>query len=171
MPASPDARALAPRSARLSNDDFGAKNLEESERNRTAQFRFNDSGAVNLPLFTLIIGQVNQEPSMPTRARAAATDAREDIISPAAMSALSPGVVSAMGTVGAAVLKMHKQALDKKPDWFWHLFAVCEAKAARIAEQATHGAGACGDATFVEMYAKSLPALVTKALAARTSKH
>ena len=108
---------------------------------------------------------------MPTRARAAATDAREDIISRAAMSALSPGVVSAMGTVGAAVLKMHKQALDKKPDWFWHLFAVCEAKAARIAEQATHGAGACGDATFIEVYAKSLPALVTKALAARTSKH
>ncbi|SHK55004.1 hypothetical protein SAMN05444159_3552 [Bradyrhizobium lablabi] len=108
---------------------------------------------------------------MPTRARAAATDAREDIISPAAMSALSPGVVSAMGTVGAAVLKMHKQALDKKPDWFWHLFAVCEAKAARIAEQATHSPQACGDATFIEVYAKTLPVLVTKALETRTSKH
>jgi hypothetical protein len=108
---------------------------------------------------------------MPNKARAAATDAREDIISPAAMSALSAGVVSAMGTVGAAVLKMHKQTLDKKPDWFWHLFAVCEAKAARVAEQATHGPQACGDATFIEVYAKTLPALVTKALAARTSKH
>jgi hypothetical protein len=108
---------------------------------------------------------------MPNKARAAATDAREDIISPAAMSALSPGVVSAMGTVGAAVLKMHKEALDKKPDWFWHLFAVCEAKAARIAEQATHGPQACGDATFIEVYAKSLPTLVTKALQARISKH
>jgi hypothetical protein len=108
---------------------------------------------------------------MPTRARAAATDAREDILSPAAISAMSPGVVSAMGAVGAAVLKMHKEAMDKKPDWFWHLFAVCEAKAARVAEQATHGPQACGDATFIEVYAKSLPALVTKALAARTSKH
>ena len=108
---------------------------------------------------------------MPTKARAAATDAREDILSPAAISALSPGVVSAMAAVGAAVLKMHREAMDKKPDWLWHLFAVCEAKAARIAEQATHGAGACGDATFIEVYAKTLPALVTKALAARTSKH
>src|SRR5258707_12910438 len=100
MPASPDARALAPRSARLSNDDFGAKNLEESERNRTAQFRFNDSEPVNFPLFTLIIGQVNQEPSMPTKARAAATDAREDIISPAAMYswfAVITGLVSGVG--------------------------------------------------------------------------
>ncbi len=88
---------------------------------------------------------------MPTRVRAAAADAREDIMSPAAISAMSPGVVSAI--------------------WFWHLFAVCEAKAARVAGQATHGAGACGDATFIEVYAKSLPALLTTALEARTSKH
>src|SRR5258708_22984605 len=115
------------------------QNLEESERNRTAQFRFNDSEAVNFPLFTLTIGQVNQEPSMPTKARAAATDAREDIMSLAAMTAISPGVVSAMGTVGAAVIKMHKEAKDKKPESFFHLFSKCEAKAARIAEQAAHG--------------------------------
>jgi hypothetical protein len=108
---------------------------------------------------------------MPTKARAAATDAREDILSPAAMNALSPGVVSAMGTVGAAVLKMHRETMDKKPDWFWHLFAKCEAKAARLAEQATHGPQACGDATFIEVYAKSLPALVTKALETQASKH
>jgi len=108
---------------------------------------------------------------MLTRARAAATDAREDILSPAAMSALSPGVVSTMGAVGAAVIKMHKEAMDKKPDWFWHLFAKCEAKAARIAEQATHGPQACGDATFIEVYAKSLPALVAKALETQTSEH
>jgi hypothetical protein len=108
---------------------------------------------------------------MPTKARAATTDAREDILSPAAISALSPGVVSAMGAVGAAVIKMHKEAMDKKPDWFWHLFAVCEAKAARLAEQAAHGPHACGDATFIEVYAKSLPMLVTKALQARISKH
>jgi hypothetical protein len=147
------------------------KNLGIPERNRTSQFSSIFSEAVNFPLFTLMIGQVNQEPSMPTRARAAATDAREDILSPAAISAISPGVVSAMGAVGAAVLKMHKEAMDKKPDWFWHLFAVCEAKAARVAEQAAHGPQACGDATFIEVYAKSLPVLVTKALAARASKH
>src|SRR5258708_19878041 len=115
------------------------QNLEESERNRTAQFRFNDSDAVNFPLFTLTIGQVNQEPSMPTKARAAATDAREDIMSPAAMSAISPGVVSAMGTVGAVVIKMHKEAMDKKPDWFWHLFSKFQPKPAPIAEQSAHG--------------------------------
>jgi len=108
---------------------------------------------------------------MPTKARAAATDAREDILSPAAISALSPGVISAMGTIGAAVIKMHKEAMDKKPEWFWHLFAKCEAKAARIAEQAAHGPRACGDATFIEVYAKNLPALVTKALETHASKH
>jgi len=103
---------------------------------------------------------------MPTKARAAATDAREDIMSPAAMSAISPGVVSAMGTVGAAVIKMHKEAMDKKPEWFWHLFSKCEAKAARIAEQAARGPRSNGDATFIEIYAKNLPALVAKALGA-----
>jgi hypothetical protein len=108
---------------------------------------------------------------MPTRARAAATDTREDIMSPAAITAMSPGVVSAMGAVGAAVIKMHKEAMDKRPEWFWHLFAKCEAKAARVAEQAAHGRDACGDATFIEVYAKTLPALVTKALETRTSKH
>jgi hypothetical protein len=100
---------------------------------------------------------------MPTKARAAATDAREDILNPAA--------ISAMGAVGAAVIKMHKEAMDRKPDWFWHLFAKCEAKAARIAEQAAHGPNACGDATFIEVYAKNLPALVAKALETQTSKH
>ena len=108
---------------------------------------------------------------MPTKARAAATDAREDIMNPGAISAMSPGVVSAMGAVGAAVIKMHKEAMDRKPEWFWHLFAKCEAKAARIAEQAAHGPRACGDATFIEVYAKTLPVLVTKALETRTSKH
>ena len=71
---------------------------------------------------------------MPTKARTAATtrpaQAREDIINPQA------GAVSAMSAVGAAVLKRHKHAMDKKPEWFWHIFAKCEAKAARIAEQA-----------------------------------
>src|SRR5260370_25641608 len=148
------------------------KYLDIPERNRKAELRTIDSEAVNFPgLASPKIGQVNQEPSMPTRVRAAAADAREDIMSPAAISAMSPGVVSAMGAVGAAVIKMHKEAMDKKPDGFWHLFAKCEAKAARIAEQAAHGPHACGDATFIEVYAKSLPALLTTALEARTSEH
>jgi len=108
---------------------------------------------------------------MPTKTRAAATDTREDIMNPAALSAMSPGVISAMGTVGAAVIKMHRAEMDKRPEWFWHLFAKCEAKAARIAEQATHGPHACGDATFIEVYAKSMPALVATALETHASKH
>lgn len=101
---------------------------------------------------------------MPRKARATASDAREDIMSAAALSTMSAGVVNAMGAVGAAVIKMHKEAVDKKPDWFWHIFAVSEAKAARVAEQATHGPGACGDATFIEVYAKTLPTLFAAAL-------
>jgi hypothetical protein len=108
---------------------------------------------------------------MPTKTKAAATDTREDILSPAAISAMSPGVISAMGAVGAAAIKMHKAEIDKKPEWFWHLFAKCEAKAARIAEQAAHAPHACGDATFIEVYAKTMPALLTKALETHTSKH
>ena len=42
------------------------------------------------------------------KARAAAVEAREDIISSTAMSAMSAGAVSAMGTIGAAVVKQHK---------------------------------------------------------------
>jgi hypothetical protein len=61
---------------------------------------------------------------------------------------------------------MNKEMMHKKPDWFWHLFAKCEARAARIAEQAARAPNACGDATFIEVYAKSLPKLVTAALSA-----
>jgi len=103
---------------------------------------------------------------MPTKTRAAATTAREDILSPHAISTISAGAVSAMSAVGAAVIKMNKEALNKKPDWFWHLFAKCEAKAARIAEQAARAPNACGDATFIEVYAKNLPKLMNAALAA-----
>jgi hypothetical protein len=81
-----------------------------------------------------------------------APHAREDIISPQALSSLSAGAVSAMSAVGAAVLKRHKHAMDKKPEWFWHIFAKCEAKAARIAEQAARAPQACGDAAFIETY-------------------
>jgi hypothetical protein len=103
---------------------------------------------------------------MPTKTKAAATNAREDILSPHAMSTISAGAVSAMSAVGAAVIKMNKGALHQKPDWFWHLFAKCEAKAARLAEQAARAPNACGDATFIEAYAKNLPKLMTSALAA-----
>jgi hypothetical protein len=103
---------------------------------------------------------------MPTKTKAAATAAREDILSPHAMSAISAGAVSAMSAVGAAVIKMNKEPLQKKPDWFWHLFAKCEAKAARIAEQAARAPNACGDATFIEVYARNLPKLMTAALTA-----
>ena len=108
---------------------------------------------------------------MPTKAGAAATDAREDIMNAGALGAMSAGAVSAMSAVGAAVIKMHKAAMDEKPDWFWHLFAKCEAKAVRIAEQAAHGPHACGDATFIEVYARTLPALMKTALDAHASKH
>jgi hypothetical protein len=101
------------------------------------------------------------------KARAAAAEAREDVMSSAALSAMSAGAVSAMGTVGAAVIKLHKETLDKKPEWFWHMFAKCEAKAARIAAQAARTPRSNGDATFIEVYARTLPELVKKALSAR----
>jgi len=100
------------------------------------------------------------------KARAAAVEAREDIISSTAMSAMSAGAISAMGTIGAAVVKQHKEMLRKKPEWFWHLFAKCEAKAARLADQAAHKPRSNGEATFIEVYAKTLPELVKKALSA-----
>jgi hypothetical protein len=105
---------------------------------------------------------------MPTKARGVTTtipaQAREDILSPHAIGALRAGAVSAMSAVGAAVIKKHKHAMDKNPERFWHMFAKCEARAARIAEQAARAPQACGDATFIETYAKNLPKLVTVAL-------
>ena len=100
------------------------------------------------------------------RARAAAAETREDIMSSVALSTISAGAVNAMAAVGAAVIKLHKKTLDKKPEWFWHLFTKCEAKAARIADQAAHAPRSNGDATFIEVYAKTLPELVKKALSA-----
>jgi hypothetical protein len=108
---------------------------------------------------------------MPKKAGAAAIEAREDIMNPNAISAISAGAVSAMSAVGAAVIKMHHEAMEKKPDWFWHLFARCEAKAVRIAEEAAHGPHACGDATFIEVYARTLPALMKKALDGHATRH
>ena len=68
---------------------------------------------------------------------------------------------------GGAVIKLHKEMVDKEPEWFWNLFAKCEAKAARIAEQAAHIPRSNGDATFIEVYARTLPELMKKALSAR----
>jgi hypothetical protein len=115
-----------------------------------------------------VIDGAHQEPTMPTKARTGAitgpAQAREDMMNPQALSSLSAGAVSAMSAVGAAVIKRHKHAMDKKPEWFWHIFAKCEAKAARIAEEATRAPQACGDAAFIETYARSLPKLMTAAL-------
>jgi hypothetical protein len=85
----------------------------------------------------------------------------------AALSAMSAGAVNAMAAVGAAVIKLHKEKMDRKPERFWHLFAKCEAKAARIAAQAAQNPRSNGDATFIELYARTLPELVKKALSAR----
>ncbi|VIO73255.1 hypothetical protein CI1B_48600 [Bradyrhizobium ivorense] len=107
---------------------------------------------------------------MPAKARATAAKPqppeREDILNAQAISTLSAGAVSAMSAVGAAVIKRSKTALGKNPDWFWHMFAKCEAKAARIAEQAARDPNAWGDATFIETYASQLPKLLTAALEA-----
>ncbi|MHC2337836.1 hypothetical protein [Bradyrhizobium sp. USDA 4454] len=94
----------------------------------------------------------------------ATAQGREDILNAHAISTLGAGVVSAMSAVGAAVIKKNKPALGKSPDWFWHMFAKCEAKAARVAEQAAHDPQACGDATFIEVYAAQLPKLMASAL-------
>jgi hypothetical protein len=101
------------------------------------------------------------------KTRAAAAEAREDIMSSAALSAMSAGAVNAMAAVGAAVIKLHKETMDKEPEWFWNLFAKCEAKAARIAAQAARAPRSNGDATFIEVYARTLPELVKKALSDR----
>ena len=83
----------------------------------------------------------------------------------AARATVTPSTREAMmAAVSAAVAGMHEAEMDKKPKWFWHLFRRCEVKAERIAEQASHGPHACGDATFIEVYAKTLPALLTAAL-------
>ncbi len=54
--------------------------------------------------------------------------------------------------------------MAKRPEWFWHLLLRAETKATKIAAQASHGPSACGDATFIEVYAKTLPALFTQPL-------
>jgi hypothetical protein len=69
-----------------------------------------------------------------------------------------------MTAVGAAVINMHAEAEIERPEWFSHILKRCEVKAAKIAETEALGPHACGDATFIEVYAKTLPALLTAAL-------
>jgi hypothetical protein len=71
---------------------------------------------------------------------------------------------AAMAAASAAAIKMHEVVLRAKPEWFWHMLRRSEAKAAKIAEQASHGPHADGEATFIEVYAKTLPPLFTAAM-------
>ena len=63
-----------------------------------------------------------------------------------------------------AAIKTHEAVMRAKPEWFWHMLRRCEAKAAGIAEQVSHGPHANGEATFIEVYAKTLPPLFTAAM-------
>jgi hypothetical protein len=74
------------------------------------------------------------------------------------------GREAAISAISAAMVKLHPQAARDRPKWFWHLLHKSEAKARAIAEQATQSPYSSGDATFIEVFAKSLPALFTEAL-------
>ena len=65
----------------------------------------------------------------------------------------------AMEAERTAAIKIHEAVMRAKPEWFWHMLRRCEAKAAKIAEQASHGPYANGEATFIEVYASTLPTL------------
>jgi hypothetical protein len=71
---------------------------------------------------------------------------------------------AATTAVSAAAIEMHEAVMRAKPEWFWHMMRRCEAKAARIAEQASHGPDANGEATFMEVYARTLPTLFAAAM-------
>jgi hypothetical protein len=73
---------------------------------------------------------------------------------------------AAMTTASAVAIEMHEAVMRAKPEWFGHIMQRCEAKAAKIAEQAARGPHANGDATFIEVYAKTFPTLFTAAIAA-----
>ena len=73
---------------------------------------------------------------------------------------------AAMAAERAAAIKTHEAVMRAKPEWFWHMLRRCEAKAAKIAEQASHGPHATGEAAFVDVYAKTLPTLFTAAMEA-----
>ncbi len=69
-----------------------------------------------------------------------------------------------MSLISAAVAGMHQEAREKRSEWFDHLLRKAETKAAKVATQAALSPYACGDATFTEVFAKTLPTLFTEAL-------
>jgi hypothetical protein len=71
---------------------------------------------------------------------------------------------AAMTAERAGAIKTYEAVMRAKPEWFWHMLRRCEAKAAKLAEQASHGPHANGEATFIEVYAKTLPTLFTAAM-------
>jgi hypothetical protein len=83
-----------------------------------------------------------------TTSQAAPTDPRQAIIA----------------LVSVAVAEMHPAARAAKPEWFEHLLRKAERKAEKIATRAALSPYACGDATFAEVFAKTLPTLFTEAL-------
>jgi hypothetical protein len=66
-----------------------------------------------------------------------------------------------MSLISASVGGMHQEAREKRPEWFEHLLRKAETKASKIAALSPY---ACGDATFAEVFAKTLPTLFTEAL-------
>jgi hypothetical protein len=73
---------------------------------------------------------------------------------------------AAMMAASAAAMEMHEAVLRAKPEWFWHMMRRCEAKAIKIAEQAARGPDSNGEATFIEVYARTLPTLFAASMAA-----
>jgi hypothetical protein len=71
---------------------------------------------------------------------------------------------TAMAAISAAVAGMHRQAQRDRPEWFWHLLKRCETKAARIAEQAAQAEDGNGDATYIDVFADTLPTLFAQAM-------
>jgi hypothetical protein len=71
-----------------------------------------------------------------------------------------------MMAASAAAMEAHEAVLRAKPEWFWHMMRRCEAKALKIAEQAAQGPDANGEATFIEVYARTLPTLFAASMAA-----
>jgi hypothetical protein len=71
-----------------------------------------------------------------------------------------------MAAVSAAAIEKNEAVMRAKPEWFGHIMQRCEAKAAKIAEQAARGPDANGEATFIEVYTSTFPTLFTAAIAA-----
>ena len=72
---------------------------------------------------------------------------------------------AAIAAVSAAAIEGHEAVMRAKPEWFYHIMRRCEAKAAKIAEQAA-GHSANSEATFSEVYARTFPPLFSAAIAA-----